>query len=174
MLMLCVCADTTMTASTGSSKNSAPVETIARTWRIIPIPTTAPPTATTQTGRRSNEPQPAGPAPPETSAPPTTRGHQWATAHLSTIRRTTRVHRNKSGAAAKHNRSCLGLLVAAIDSTQQMPYRNCGLQPEAVRSTVQQSVQHGCHLLASAAAHLGKLGGKCHGGSSLKRRKKIK
>lgn len=118
-----------MTVSTGSSRSSAPAETIGWTWRIIPIPTTALPTATTQTGRQSSERQPAGPALPETSAHPTTPGHPWDTAHLLTTRQITRAHRNKSGAAARHNRSCLGLLVAAIDSaTQQMPYRNCGLK----------------------------------------------
>lgn len=149
-----VCAGTTTTANIGSWRISAVAETTGWTWRIIPTQTTALPTATTQTGRRSSEARPAG------RAHPTTPAHRWGTAHLSTTHQTTRAHRSRSGAAAKHNRSCPGLLVAAIDSeTQQMPYTDCGLHPEAVWSPVYQSVQHGCHLLASAAAHLGNLAG---------------
>ena len=128
-----VCADTTMTVSTGSSRISAPAE-IGRTWRIIPIQTTAHPIATTRSGKQSSEPQPAGPALPETSAHPTTLAHPWDTAHLSITRQTIKAHQSRSGPAARHNRSYPGLLLATIDSaTQQMPYRDCGLYPKAVQ-----------------------------------------
>lgn len=109
-----------MTANTGSWRNSAPAETTGWTWRSIPIQTSALPTVTTLTGRQSSEPQPAGPALPETSAHPTTPAHPWGTAHLSTTRQITRAHLSRSGAAARHNRSCLGLLVAAIDSANAL------------------------------------------------------
>lgn len=162
--MLCVYADTTVRVSTESWRNSVPAETIGWTRRIIPIQTTALPTVTTQTGRQSREPQPVGPGLLETSAHPMTHGHPWDIARLSTTHQTTRAPRSRSGAAARHSRSCLGLLVAAIDlATQQMPYRDCWLQPETVWSTVYQSVQHGCHLFASAAAHLGTLGDEFQG-----------
>lgn len=162
-----LCADTTMTVSTGSSRISAPAE-IGRTWRIIPIQTTAHPIATTQSGKQSSEPQPAGPALPETSAHPTTLAHPWDTAHLSTTRQTIRAHQSRSGPAARHNRSYPGLLLATIDSaTQQMPYRDCGLYPKAVQSTVYQSV-HGCHLLTSAAADLWNLGDEHQGAAPIR------
>lgn len=122
MPMLCIYADTTTTVSIGRWRSSAPAETIGWTSRIFPIRTSAPPTATTQTGRQSSEPPPAGHALLETSAHPMTRAHQWDTAHLSTTRQTTRAHQNKFGVAARPNRSCVALLAAAIDSeTQHMP-----------------------------------------------------
>lgn len=164
MLVVCVCTDTIVRVNTESWRNSAPAEITGWTWRTIPIQTTALPTATTQTGRQSRELQPVGPGLLGTSAHPMTRAHLWDIVHLLTTLQTTRAPRSRSGAAAKHNRSCSGLLVAAIDSaTQQRPYRDCWLQPETVWSTVYQSVQHGWHLLASAAAHLGTLSDECQG-----------
>lgn len=116
---VCLCTDTTMTVNTGSWRSSAAAETTGWTQRITRTQTSAP-TATTQTGSRSRGPRPVGPAPPETNAHRTTRARPWATAHLSTTHQTTRAHPNRSGAAARHNRSCVGLLPAAIDSANAL------------------------------------------------------
>lgn len=96
------CAGTTVRVSTESWRSSAQAETIGWT-----IQTTALPTATMQTGRRSREPRAVGLALPETSAHPMTLAHLWDTAHLLTTLQTTRVRRSRSGAAVRHNRSCL-------------------------------------------------------------------